>query len=188
MTDIRRSGPSLAALVLVLAACGGGGGGNSSAAPATSGPTQATATEAPAASTEPAGGGGGGSAADVCGLVTPDELAKIFNLPSVKTTVLLGPPDTCTVEAEDGTSLAAWVLTRVESAAAPVYDAMMGDPSAIQVSGIGDKAAHVQNTGLLVLKGDALLSIGLMTGVGDLSEEEQRQLAEKLATIAAGRM
>ena len=43
----------------------------------------------------------------------------------------------------------------------------------VDVPGIGDKAAFVENTGLLVLKGDALVVIGVMTGAGDLSQDEQ---------------
>jgi hypothetical protein len=191
MTDFRRTTAVFATIVLILAACGGagdGGGGTTTAAPtdaaATTGPTQATVSETPA---EPPTGGGG-TASDVCGLVTADELAQILNVPSVTTTVFPGPPDTCSVDGEDGTALAAWVLTRVESASAPIYESMMSDPSAIEVSGIGDKAAHVQNTGFLVLKGDVLFSVGVMTGVGDISEEERRELAEQIGAIAAGRM
>jgi hypothetical protein len=192
MTDRRRFTPIFGAIVLILAGCGGGTGASPTAAPAggvaTSGPTQATTADAPAATTEPAGGGG--STADVCGLVTPEELAGVFKVPSVTTSVLAGPPATCTATAADGTTLAAWVLSHLQAGSieASVYGAMMSDPSAIQVSGIGDKAAHVENTGFLVLKGDSFLSIGSMAGAGDLSDEERRKLAEQLGAIAAGRM
>jgi hypothetical protein len=191
MTDIRTSSSWLAALVLVLAACGGGGGGNTSPAPATSGPTQATTTDAPAsvapptaAPAEPAGGGG--SAVGVCELVTADELAKVFNVPSVTTTVFQGPPDTCSVDSDAGDALVAWSFST--ASAKTVYESLALESQSIAVPGIGDKAAFVDNTGLLVLKGDALVVIGVMSGVEDLSEEARNELAKQIGAIAAGRM
>jgi hypothetical protein len=192
MTDMRRSGSSLAALVLILAACGGGGGGGgTSAAPATSGPTQATTTDAPAneapptdAPAEPAGGGG--SAGGVCELVTADELAKVFAVPSVTATLFQGPPDTCSVDSDAGDPLLAWSLST--ASAKVVYESMALDSQSIAVPGIGDKAAFVQNTGLLVLKGDALVVISVTGGEKDLSEEQRNELAKQVGAIAAGRM
>lgn len=202
MTDIRRPISVFAAIVLVLAACGGGGGGagNASTEPAdgaaTSGPTQVAATEAPigaaptdaAPATEPPSGGGG-TAAGVCDLVTADELAEIFNVSSVTTTVFAGPPDTCAVDSDAGDPLVAWSYSVTSATAAKAtYDAFVSDPSSVEVSGIGDKAAFVQNTGLLVLKGAALSVIGLSSGVEDLSEDERNELAKQIGAIAAGRM
>ncbi len=207
MTDLRRMAPILGTLVLVLAACGGGG--TSSVAPAggaaTSEPTQASATQAPAndapateapptdaPATTPAAttaGGGGGAAAGVCDLVTADELAEIFNVAAVTTTVFAGPPDTCSVDSDAGDALAAWSysVTNVGTAQA-TYDAFVGDPSSVEVSGIGDKAALVENTGLLVLKGAALSVIGVTGGGDDLSDDERNELAKQIGAIAAGRM
>lgn len=207
MTDLRRPTSLLAALVVVLAACGGGG--TSSVGPAggaaTSEPTQASTTEAPATeapateapttdapATTPATtttGGGGGAAAGVCDLVTADELAEIFNVTAVTTTVFAGPPDTCSVDSDAGDSLAAWSysVTNVGTAQA-TYDAFVSDPSSVEVSGIGDKAALVENTGLLVLKGAALSVIGVTGGGDDLSDDERNELAKQIGAIAAGRM
>jgi hypothetical protein len=175
--------------LFVVIGCGGSGGATGSAAAQTPAAT-ASAEPASAGAATPEPPSGGEAASDVCGLVTPEELAKVFDVPSVTTTVFKGPPDTCSVDGEDGTPLAAWVLSQFQSGSveAGAWEAMMSDPSAIEVSGIGDQAAHVPNTGFIVLRGDRLLSIGVMTGVGDASEEERRQLAEELGAIAAGRM
>jgi hypothetical protein len=192
MTDFRRTTPLFATIVLILAACGGGGGGDgggatSPAAPADGGATtDAPASEAPPtdAPAEPAGGGG--TAAGVCELVTADELAKVFNVPSVTTTVFQGPPDTCSVDSDAGAALVAWSFST--ASAKVVYESLALESQSIAVPGIGDKAAFVDNTGLLVLKGDALVVIGVMSGVEDLTEEERNELAKQIGAIAAGRM
>jgi hypothetical protein len=188
MTDFRRPFILVATAVLVLAACGGGGGATTSAPDgggASSGPTEAAASVAPATeapaiatpeATEPASGGG--TPVGVCELVTGDELANIFGVPSVTSTVFAGPPDTCSVDSSAGDSLVAWSYSTAQAAA--VYDAFAADPSSVQVSGIGDKAAFVQNTGLLVLKGDALAIISVQSG--------DEELAKKVGAAAAGRM
>jgi hypothetical protein len=202
MTDLRRTTPIIAALVLFLAACGGGGTTSTEPAggAATSEPTQASTTTAPATEApptdEPAStpaetttGGGGGTAAGVCDLVTADELAEIFNVPAVTTTVFAGPPDTCSVDSDAGDPLVAWSYSVTSPATAQAtYDAFVSDPSSVEVSGIGDKAAFVQNTGLLVLKGAALSVIGVTAGGDDLSDDERNGLAKQIGAIAAGRM
>jgi hypothetical protein len=192
MTDFRRTTPLFAAIVLILAACGGGGG---TAAPAggaaTSAPTEATTPDAPAseatttdAPAQPAGGGG--TAVGVCGLVTADELAKVFNVPSVTTTVFQGPPDTCSVDSDAGDGLVAWSLSTADAKA--VYASVALDSQSTVVPGMGDKAAFVDNTGLLVLKGDNLLVIGVTAGGEDSTEAERNELAKQVGAIAAGRM
>ena len=55
------------------------------------------------------------------------------------------------------------------------------------VPGIGDKAAIVQNTGLLVLKGSSLLSVSI-SGGADMSEDEVIEASKQIAALAAGRM
>ena len=106
------------ALVAVVAGCGGSGSAVPTAAPAA--PTTAAqpvasadggagdssqpgaeASVAPVATEAPAGGGGG-AAAGVCELVTAEELAGIFGVASVKTTVIAGPPDNCIVQSDAG--------------------------------------------------------------------------------------
>ena len=101
--------------------------------------------------------------------MTAEELAGIFNVPSVTTEVLAGPPDNCIVTSDAGDPLTAWSLSLDQ--AKTVFDALAADPSAIDVPGIGDKAAIVQNTGLLVLKGNSLIVISI-SGGANLSEEE----------------
>lgn len=187
MTDLRRPIILLATVAFVLAACGGGGGGSTAAAPtldtSNSGPAATTAaaptvdapTERPATTEQP---GAGGTAGGVCDLVTPDELAEIFGVASVATTVFPGPPDTCSAESDAGDPLVAWSYSNAQAQA--VYDAFVSDPSSVEVGGIGDKAAFVQNTGLLVLKGDALVVIGVASG--------DEELAKRIGAAAAGRM
>lgn len=198
MNGFRRVNSMLAIVLgLTIAACGGGSASLAPTDPgsaATSGPTQALATDAPAtdapatdapAATQAPAGGGGGTAAGVCELVTPEELAEIFGVPSVKTTVFPGPPDNCIVESESGDPLSAWSLTTVQ--AATLYAAFTTDPSAVEVSGVGDKAAIVQNTGLLVLKGGSLLVISI-SGGADMSEEEGIEASKQIGGFAAGRL
>jgi len=112
-------------------------------------------------------------------------LAGIFKVPSVTTTVLAGPPDNCIVASDTGAPLAAWSFSLAQ--AKTVYDALTFDPSTVVVSGIGDKAAIVQNTGLLVLKGDALIVISI-SGGADLSADEAIEVSKQIGAIAAGRM
>jgi hypothetical protein len=201
MTDHRRFSPILATLVLFLAACGGSGASSTGPAggAATPEPTQGSTTEAPATEAPPteqlattpaetAAGGGAGTAAGVCDLVTADELAAIFGVAFVTTTVFEGPPDTCSVDSDAGDPLVAWSYSVTSATAAQTtYNAFVSDPSSVEVPGIGDKAAFVQNTGLLVLKGAALCVVGV-TGGEDLSEDDRNELARKIGAIAAGRM
>lgn len=204
MSGFRRVNQVFAILLgLTIVACGGGGGGTATTAPtdpgsaATSGPTEASATDAPAtnapatvapataapAPTQPPAGGGG--AAGVCELVTPEELAEIFGVPSVNMTVLPGPPDNCIVDSESGDPVTAWSLTTAQ--AAVVFGAFTTDPSTVEVSGVGDKAAIVQNTGLLVLKGGSLLVIMISSGA-DMSEDEAIEASKQIGILAAGRL
>lgn len=183
----RQTATALATLALALAACGGGGsadGGTTTATPdgpaATSEPTQATTSEAPA--TEPVGGGG--TAADACELVTADELAGIFGVPSVTTTLLEGPPDTCIVDSADGASLAAWSFTPTGMKA--IFESM-GGSDLIEVSGIGDKAFYAPGSfQLSVLKGDALVVIASYASAG--SDDERFEFAKRIGASAAGRL
>jgi hypothetical protein len=195
------TGTAVGVMLLVIAACGGGG---------TTGPTPAPAAEVPAAeSSAPAGGGaatvnppsaeasvaapaseapaggGGASATGVCELVTADEAAEIFGVASVTLTVVPGPPDNCIVDSDTGDPLSAWSLTTAQAAA--LYDAFTADPSTVVVPGIGDRAALVQNTGLMVLKGGSLLVVSI-SGGAEMSEDEVLDATKQIGTIAAGRL
>ncbi|MCI0345130.1 MAG: hypothetical protein L0221_06740 [Chloroflexi bacterium] len=55
------------------------------------------------------------------------------------------------------------------------------------MSGIGDKAATVQNTGLLVLKGSYLLVISI-SGGANMSADEVVEASKAIGTFAAGRL
>ena len=120
----------------------------------------------------------------MCELVTAEELAGLFNVASVKTTVIPGPPDNCIVESDAGDPLTAWSLTTAQASA--LFDAFTSDPATIDVPGIGEKAAIVQNTGLLVLNGDNLLVISI-SGGADLSAEEAIEVSKQIGALAAGR-
>jgi hypothetical protein len=179
-------------LATLMAACGGS---TASAPPGTGGPptsTPASLSNAPAPSAEPGGAAsptpapttGGGGTDDVCALVSADELAGIFGVPSVTTAVLAGPPDTCDIQA-DGAPLAAMVY--MPSNGAVVFSAWAADPTAVDMPGIGDRAAYLPGQLLfIVLRGDATLSLAVLDE--SRSEDARLELMKEIAAIAAGRM
>ncbi|MEW6224230.1 MAG: hypothetical protein AB1627_06345 [Chloroflexota bacterium] len=179
------------ALAVGVAACGGGGGGGATTAPgdgAASEPPAATvpaqasapaATDAPAATTA---GGGGGPTGSVCDLATADELAGVFGTP-VTVTVFAGPPDTCMAEDSEKRVLVSWVLTTQD--AATIYAALTD--GARDVPGIGDRAAFVDNVGLLVLKGDRLVSITI-SGMAELDGAAAEAAATEVGRAIANRL
>lgn len=186
--------------MLLVGACSGGGATGPAAAPATEAPAaessgpadggtdasgQPSAEASVAAPSEAPAGGGGGTAAGVCELVTAEEVAGIFAVASVKMTVFPGPPDNCIIESDSGDPLTAWSLTTAQASA--LYDAFTVDPSTVVVNGIGDKAAIVQNTGLMVLKGNSLLVISI-SGGADMSEDEGIEASKQIGAFAAGRL
>lgn len=192
---MQRSLASLAFLLLVtmLVACGGGAaaspGGGAAASPggdAGAGATDApTVTVAPGATATPVAtepGSAGGPAGAVCDLATLDELEEVFGM-AVTATTLAGPPDVCMIENEAGHVLVSWNVNRTD--AAMIYAALT--EIATEVPGIGDKAAFVENTGLLILKGDALANV-VISGQADLSEEDGQAAAKAVAALIAGRM
>jgi hypothetical protein len=189
---------SLLALAAVAAACGGGGGSAAPAASAGGGtvpsaapaPASAAAasqpgtvpqSEPPAASTTT----GGGSSAGVCELATSDELASILGVASVTTQAFAGPPDTCAVMDPDGTPIASWVLTAGTGPA--IYGALVLPGQAVEVPGIGDRAAIVENTGLLVVKGNDLVTI-VISGGANVSQDQANEMAKQIGGKIAGRM
>ena len=193
-------GLAASAMLLFVAGCGGSGTPSTAAAPETQAPAAessapagggAGASSQPSAEASAAGpasaapAGGGGTAAGVCELVTADELAGIFGVAGVKTTVIPGPPDNCIVESDTGDPLSAWSLSTAQ--AQIVFDALTSDPSSVDVTGIGDKAAFVQNTGLLVLKGGKLVVVSI-SGGSDMSEEEVIEASKQVGTFAASRL
>ena len=171
----------------LIIGCGGGGevattqAGSATTTTGVSG----EGTTSTVATTSATTAGGEGTAAGVCELVTADELAQIFNVASVTTAVLQGPPDSCIVESDSGDPLTAWSLTTDQAQA--VFDALSSDPSSIEVTGIGDSAFIVENTGLLVLKGGRLIVISI-SGGADLSEDEAVEASKRIGEFAASRL
>lgn len=192
----RTSVIGILAVAMLVAGCGGGSGGTAATAPdggsATSAPTAAVdgqpSADTPAASAGAApstASGGGAAGGGVCDLATNDELAAIFAVAAVNSSVVTGPPDSCIVESGDGAPLASWVLTTTGGEA--VYDAVAQGDQATSVESIGDRAAFVDNMGLLVVKDEVLLTVVIAAGAG-LSEEAGQAAAKAIATKAVGRM
>jgi hypothetical protein len=117
--------------------------------------------------------------------VTPDELAAAFAVASVSTSVIPGPPDTCVVQSDTGDALASWSHTT--SGAGTTYGAVVMPGQSTEVSGIGDKAAFVDNMGFLVLKGDSMVVITIASGA-DLDEAASQDVSKQLGALVAGRM
>ncbi len=188
------AGPAfLLVLTLLAAACGGGaaatpadgasgGDGGATATGDATTPTDAPpATDAPAASDPAAGGGDPGSAA-VCDLGTSDEMTAIFG-EAVETHYDPVAPKTCFVRAPDGRIFAHWTMDY--DTAAMMYDALGGGETT--VTGIGDKAKHLENFGLMILKGDVGTTIVVAAESG-LGGDEAKAAAEQVGAIIAGRM
>lgn len=170
-------------IVIGLAACGGGtattsqgsGAGTSSASNDTEVPAATMAPTTAGGASDASPSSGGGTAGGVCDLVTAEELEGIFGPDAVSGTVISG--DSCIVNDPEGNPLVAWTYST--SDARLVYEALALPTQSVSVPGIGDQAAFVENTGLLVLKGDALFSVPAFV---------DQEIAKKIATIAAGRM
>lgn len=190
MTRLRRATLLLATTTLMLAACGGGGGASSapSAAPS-SGTASSAPGETPAASSaapvSAAPSAGGGTAAGVCELATPEELAAAFGVASVATQVLPGPPDTCIVDNDAGRTVASWNYN--PTGATAIFELFVLPGQSTDVPGIGDRAAFVENTGLMILKGDAMVVV-VIAGGADLEEEAANEVAKQIGAAIAGRM
>jgi len=183
---IRIRAVTLLGLGALVIGCGGSGDDATPQVPGSTATGEGTTSTVATTSGTTGAGGGGGSTAGVCELVTADELAQIFNVASVSMSVLQGPPDNCIVESDVGDPLAAWSLTFDQ--AQVVFDAFTSDPSSVEVvPGIGDSAAIVANTGLLVLKGGRLIVISI-SGGAELSEDQAVEASKRIGEIAAGRM
>lgn len=183
----RRRAIMMLATTLIVTACGGGGAsGAASSAASTAQPTSgAEATPAAPASVAAEATPAGGTATGVCDLVTKDELATAFGVPSVTTTVLAGPPDSCIVKSDTDRSLATWSYTPANGS--QMYETVVLPGQSVEVPGIGDRAAYVDNLGFLVVKGPALLSIAISSG-SDLDDDQMKEVSKQLASFAAGRM
>lgn len=184
----------VAAMLLALAACGGGGAGDGGSATDAGGGAAsvepgAPASEAPPVTSLPAMSlpaleSGDPSTADVCGLVTVDEMGGLFGVSGVTQGFFAGPPDTCDYQL-DGAPFVAMVLT--PTGAGFVFDALAADGASELKSGIGDRALYnSQQLAFLVQKGDRLLAISTFDMTR--TDEERATILEEIAKIAAGRM
>ena len=184
--------------VLVVAACGGAGGGASSAATSRPSVSAPAATDAGAgssragasgagasgaASPAAASGGGGGASGDACSLATTVELQGLFGVPALTLMPIAGPPPACIVTTADGRPYASWSVNDQDVDA--VFGAMTVGAEA--VPGLGDQAAFVENTGLLVRKGGRLLTIVIAAGA-DVDAEKSKELAKAIGALAAPRL
>lgn len=190
-TDLRRTVPAAAILILALAACGGGGASTTPGRDASVVPGQSADAGQSAAPTDAEAGAsataapGGGSTAGACDLITVSELEGILGLAAVTTEAFPGASETCDIQANSA-PVGAFVLTRV--AAPYVYEAFAGDGGSTSISGIGDRAAFNPFQGQLVIaKGDTVLSISLYPD-GSKSDAERVELLKAIGTIAAGRL
>lgn len=183
-------------LALLVAACGGaasspGGGGGGGATASADVPTatdgsaasdEPASTDEPEAS-EPADGGGGGtiSGAAVCSLAVGTELGEVFGVP-VNTIYDPNAPSSCFVRTADDTTLIHWTTA---GDGPMLFDALSAGST--PVDGLGDRAAHVENLGLMIVKGDTLVTI-VVPAEADLDADVARDAAERVGALIAGRM
>ena len=117
--------------------------------------------------------------------MTTDELATAFAVGSVSTSVIPGPPDACVVQSDAGDALVSWSQTT--SGAGAIYGGVVMPGQSTEVSGIGDRAAFVDNMGFLILKGDSMVVIAVASGAA-LDEAASQEVAKQLGALIAGRM
>lgn len=183
----------LLAVALLVAACGGGGGNDGGA---TSDPGGGPASVDPGAIASEAAipsmpevslpvlDSGDPATADVCGLVTVQEMEQLWGVSGVTQGFFAGPPDTCDYQL-DSAPFVAIVLNATGSSF--VFDAIAADPATTVVDGIGDRALYnSQQLVFLVQKGDDLISISAFDA--SKADEERAALLEEIARIAAARM
>ena len=184
------AGPALLVIAFLVAACGGGGaaspvgGGDGGAASATADVPAATDAPveggAPAAS-EAGGGGGGALGAAVCDLATSEEVSGVFG---VEATTLYDPVavNTCFVKTAEDRTLVHWTTT---GDGQMMFDALSG--GAPRVDGLGDQAAYAEGFGLMIVKGDTMVTI-VIPAEAELSPEEVEAAAKQVGAFIAGRM
>jgi hypothetical protein len=162
----RRLAMMPATLALLLAACGG-------AAPVTGAPGAPSATggEQPAPATG-ATGGGGVSTIDVCAAVTATDVGAFLTKPVTAAPPAIAPAQpgfsSCHYTTSDAAAAAVLINAIASgdpSAATAVYGGYLpaqGQPAAIALTGIGDKAMHVPGTlELWAVKGSVLCNISI---------------------------
>jgi hypothetical protein len=181
---------------LVLAACGSAApsGADTPATPTADAPATDAPTDAPAPTdaAEPSpgatqgGGGGGGGAASACELATPEEVGNVLGASGVTVTMdSPGTPSFCIYSDASGAAIASTSLTAEGGGAA--FGLWKSGAGVETVDGLGDDAVFDPSTAsLLVLMGDAILSIA--AGEGTADEAQRLAWARAIADLALGRM
>lgn len=165
-------------VALAVTACGGDSAPSADSAPP-------AAETSPGAPSPDVSSDTGGASAGVCDLASSTELATALGVDSVTTEAVPGPPDMCSVTDPEGNILATWSYN--ESGGQALYDSLVLPGQSEEVPGIGDAAAHVVNTGLLVAKGDSLVMIAI-SGESGLDEAAAQAAAEAIGASIAGQM
>lgn len=151
----------------------GGGGAATDAAPATNG--AGAATDARIATGPGSGGGVTGEA--ICDLATAEGLTAVFGVP-VDTYYDPMAPKTCFVRSADDRVLAHWTMETDN--AKLMYEALGGGDT--QVSGLGDAAKHLENFGLMILKGDVGATVVVASESG-LADDAAMDAAERVGAL-----
>lgn len=188
------AGPAfLLLLTLLAAACGGGGAaspadgasGSDGGAAATGDATAPTdgpaATDAPAASEAGGGGGGGALGAAVCDLATSEEVSGVFG---VEATMIYDPiaENTCFVKTAEERTLVHWTTT---GDGQMMFDALSGGSAT--VDGLGDRAAYAEGFGLMIVKGDTMVTI-VIPGESNIAPDEIEDVSKQVGAFIAGRL
>jgi hypothetical protein len=189
------AGLALLVIAFLVAACGSSGaaspGGNGGGGGASATADVPAATDAPAESGAPAaseagggsGGSGGGGAlgAAVCDLATGEEVGGVFG---VEATTLYDPvaENTCFVKTAEDRTLVHWTTTGDGNM---MFDALSG--AAPRVDGLGDRAAYAEGFGLMIVKGDTMVTI-VIPAEADVAPDDVEDVAKQVGAFIAGRM
>jgi hypothetical protein len=117
--------------------------------------------------------------------VTAAELSPLFGGVALTLTTNEAAPGTCFVEDASRRPYLTWSI--VSTGASMLFDAVNLPGQATAVPGMGDRAAFVENMGLLIQKGDRVLTI-VISGAADLDPETVVEVSKQIGAIAAPRM
>ncbi len=190
------AGPALLLLLaLLIAACGGGAAASPDSASGTGGGGASPSAEPPATTDDPAesgapaaseasgGGGGGGGALGpaVCDLATSEEVSGVFG---VEATTLYDPvaENTCFVKTAEDRTLVHWTTT---GDGQMMFDALSG--AAPTVDGLGDRAAYAEGFGLMIVKGDTMVTI-VIPAEAEVPPDDVEDVAKQVGAFVAGRL
>lgn len=174
--------PVVMVLAIALGACGGGGGDTSGDG------GQGAPTGGGGGDTEgdDAGGAGGGGSVDACTLITPEDIQAAYGVEVGGTEAQdLGSEDTgCLYTDAQGGTL---IVTSYLPTGAGSFDVYRDQGE--EVAGIGDAALWVYGSTLMVLQGEAVLSIQTGSALPQSGDEAAlRAATEQLGRAAVERM